>query len=254
MTSDNILELRSVSRHFGGVPAVAGVDLSARAGAITGLIGPNGAGKTTVVNLVSGFLHLTSGQVLLEGRNVSRSEAAVLARAGIARTYQNIRLIPDATVIENVLAGFHRHEVTGFWANALGLPRARAEAAKYLLEADTLLKRFQMTEFAGHRAGNLSYGHQRRIEIMRALATSPKLLLLDEPVAGMNDAEAGSLGEIFREIAADGVAILLIEHNIRLVSSICSYLYVLSSGRSICEGVPDEVFRDQRVIEAYLGA
>lgn len=247
------LELRDVARHFGGLPAVDGVNLSVPAGTITGLIGPNGAGKSTIVNLVTGFLYLTSGQVLLDGRDVSRQEAAELARSGIARTFQNIRLVAEATVLENVMAGFHRHEAAGFWANALGLPAARAETARIRTEAEALLRRFRMAELAQHRAGNLSYGHQRRIEMMRALATRPRLLLLDEPVAGMNDAEAADLGEIFREIAAEGVAVLLIEHNIRLVSSICSYLYVLSSGRLICEGDARTVFNDPVVIEAYLG-
>lgn len=254
VVSETVLELRDVSRKFGGVPAVDGVNLSVRAGTITGLIGPNGAGKTTLVNMVAGLLHLTGGQVLLEGRDVSRDEAAQLARAGVARTFQNIRLVPGATVLDNILAGFHRHEGAGFWPNVLGLPQARAEAAGFRAEAEALLERFRMKPFVQHLAGNLSYGHQRRIEMMRALAMKPKLLLLDEPVAGMNDVEAASLGEIFREIAADNVAVLLIEHNIRLVSSICSYLYVLSSGRLISEGQPDSVLRDKTVIEAYLGA
>jgi len=254
MAFASVLELRGVSRKFGGVPAVDGVNLSARAGTITGLIGPNGAGKTTVVNMVAGLLRLTEGQVLLDGTDVSRAEAAELAHAGVARTFQNIRLVPGATVLDNILAGFHRHEAAGFWPNVLGLRSARAEASAFRAEAERLLERFRMTQFAQHLAGNLSYGHQRRIEMMRALALRPKLLLLDEPVAGMNDVEAASLGEIFKEIAADNVAVLLIEHNIRLVSSICSYLYVLSSGRLISEGQPDAVLRDKTVIEAYLGA
>ena len=249
-----VLQLEGVSRHFGGVPAVDGVSLTVKAGTITGLIGPNGAGKTTVVNLVMGLLHLSAGRVLLAGEDVSRVEAADLARAGVARTFQNVRLVPHDTVLNNVLSGFHRHETAGLLANAFGLPSARAEASRHLDQGLALLKRFQMTQFAEHRASALSYGHQRRIEMMRALAMRPKLLLLDEPVAGMNDAEAASLGAIFREIADEGVAVLLIEHNMRFVSSICSYLYVLSSGRLISEGLPDAVLKDGKVIEAYLGA
>ncbi|HJS02370.1 MAG TPA: ABC transporter ATP-binding protein [Variovorax sp.] len=248
------LVLQDVARHFGGVPAVDKVSLQVPAGQITGLIGPNGAGKTTVVNLITGLLHLSSGKVLLDGRDVSREEAPDLARAGVARTFQNIRLVPDASVLENVVAGFHRHEKAGLWANLLGLPSARAEAKRMNERAMALLERFGMTALAEHRAGGLSYGHQRRIEMMRALATEPRLLLLDEPVAGMNDAEAESLAGIFRSVAASGVAVLLIEHNMRFVMSLCSHLYVLASGRLIAEGQPDAVGRDPMVVEAYLGA
>ena len=249
-----MLELQELARHFGGLPAVDGVSLQVPAGQITGLIGPNGAGKTTVVNLITGLLHLTSGRVLLDGRDVSKSEAPELARAGVARTFQNIRLVPDASVLENVMAGFHRHEKAGLWANLLGLPAARAEARQLKERALQLLERFDMAELAEHRAGGLSYGHQRRIEMMRALATNPRVLLLDEPVAGMNDAEAESLAGIFRKVADGGVAVLLIEHNMRFVMSLCSQLYVLASGRLIAQGQPEAVGRDPRVVEAYLGA
>jgi branched-chain amino acid transport system ATP-binding protein len=206
-----------------------------------------------VINLIMGIYHLTGGQVRLDGKDVSRLEASDLARAGVARTFQNIRLVQQATVLDNVLSGFHVHARTGFWANLLGLPSARAELAAHRSEAMALLERFEMADLAEHRAGNLSYGHQRRIEMMRALAMKPQLLLLDEPVAGMNDSEAASLGRIFSEVAAEGVSVLLIEHNMRFVTQICSYLYVLASGRLIAQGEPEAVLKNPVVVEAYLG-
>jgi branched-chain amino acid transport system ATP-binding protein len=248
------LRLDSVGRRFGGLPAVDGLSLSVQPGTITGLIGPNGAGKTTVVNLIMGILKLTAGRIVFNGQDVTQVEAADLARAGMARTFQNIRLVAEGTVLDNVLSGFHRHQCTGFWANLLGLPAARAEQVGHRREAMALLERFGMAPLAEHRAGTLSYGHQRRIEMMRALAMQPRLLLLDEPVAGMNDAEAASLGRIFREEADKGVAILLIEHNMRFVTQVCSHLYVSASGRLIAEGPTAAVLADPVVVEAYLGS
>jgi branched-chain amino acid transport system ATP-binding protein len=248
------LALHDVSRSFGGLPAVADLTLSAPAGRITGLIGPNGAGKTTVVNLITGLLKVGGGKILVGDDDMTEAEAPALARAGVARTFQNIRLIADGTVLDNVVAGFHRHETTGVLANLLGLPSSFAERRTLEKKAMDLLDRFGMTAYARHPAGSLSYGHQRRIEMMRALAMDPAVLLLDEPVAGMNDNEAYSLADIFRDVAAQGVAILLIEHNMRFVMSLCEHIYVLASGRLIAEGGPDAIGRDPKVIEAYLGS
>ena len=248
------LQLDQVGKRFGGLPAVEALSMTVRPGTITGLIGPNGAGKTTVINLIMGLLKLTSGRILFEGRDVSTLEAADLARAGIARTFQNIRLVTEGTVLDNVLSGFHVHQQTGFWANLLGLSSARAEQSSHRSQAMALLQRFGMAHLAEHRAGTLSYGHQRRIEMMRALAMKPRLLLLDEPVAGMNDAEAAELGHIFSQVAAEGVAILLVEHNMRFVTQVCSQLYVSASGKLIAQGKPAEVLADPAVIEAYLGS
>lgn len=248
------LQLDNVGKRFGGLPAVDGLSLSAPAGAITGLIGPNGAGKTTAINLIMGILKLTSGRILFNGKDVSTLEAADLARLGMARTFQNIRLVAEGTVLDNVLSGFHIHQQTGFWANLLGLKSARAEQAAQRAQAQALLEQFGMAHLAGHRAGTLSYGHQRRIEMMRALAMKPQLLLLDEPVAGMNDTEAAELGHIFSQVAASGVAILLVEHNMRFVTQICSRLYVSASGRLIAQGAPETVLANPVVIEAYLGS
>ncbi len=248
------LILEDVARSFGGLAAVDGVSLQAPAGRVTGLIGPNGAGKTTVVNLITGLLKLSRGRILVGERDLTQASASELAWAGVARTYQNIRLINDASVLDNVVAGFHRHERTGTLANLLGLPSARAERRRIEERAAVLLDRFGMMGLARHPAGSLSYGHQRRIEMMRALAMDPSVLLLDEPVAGMNDTEAASLAEIFRVVADQGVAILLIEHNMRFVMSLCEHLYVLASGRLIAAGDPDAVISNPRVVEAYLGS
>jgi len=241
-------------RKFGGLTAVAGISMDIPPGQVTGLIGPNGAGKTTVVNLISGLLKATEGTIRLGERDVTTADAVTLAKAGVARTFQNIRLIPHATALENVLAGFHLRERTGLLANLLALPAARRERADLEAEALALMQAFGMDRWAATQAGNLSYGHQRKIEMMRALALQPKVLLLDEPVAGMNDVEAAGLAETFRTVARQGVAILLIEHNMRFVMSLCDRIYVLASGRMIAEGEPDAVRNNPHVIEAYLGA
>jgi branched-chain amino acid transport system ATP-binding protein len=248
------LVLDNIARSFGGLRAVNGVSLTAASGRITGLIGPNGAGKTTVVNLITGLLKVTHGRILLGNQDVTEADATTLARAGVSRTFQNIRLIGAASVLDNIVAGFHRHETSGTLANLLGLPSAIRERRSLEARAEALLDRFGMATLAKHPAGSLSYGHQRRIEMMRALAMEPAVLLLDEPVAGMNDNEALGLADIFKSVARQGVAILLIEHNMRFVMSLCEHIYVLASGQLIAEGEPDAIGRNPKVIEAYLGA
>ena len=248
-----LLSLEGVSRSFGGLRAVSDVTLAVEAGRITGLIGPNGAGKTTLVNLIAGLLSLTAGRVSFDSADISALPPHQIARLGLARTFQNIRLLPEQTVLENVLIGFHAQERSGLLAALLGLPRMHAERTSLEHKAQALLQQFQMTAFTDSPAGGLSYGHQRRVEMMRALAASPRLLLLDEPVAGMNDVEAEGLGRIFRRLADNGMAVLLIEHNMRFVMSLCDTLYVLQSGALIAAGPPAAVARDPRVIDAYLG-
>ena len=248
-----LLSVEHVSRTFGGLRAVRDVTLEIEPGRITGLIGPNGAGKTTLVNLVAGLLALTSGRVTYHGTDISTLPPHEIARLGLARTFQNVRLLPEQSVIENVMIGCHAHETAGLVASLLGLPSARREHAAVIAKAQTLLRQFEMEEFAGYAAGTLSYGHQRRIEMMRALATEPQLLLLDEPVAGMNDVEAEALGRIFRRLASDGMGVLLIEHNMRFVMALCDSIYVLVQGALIAAGTPQEIARNQRVIDAYLG-
>jgi len=247
------LVLDNVSKHFGGVHAVSDFSMEVPPGRITGLIGPNGAGKTTAVNLITGMLTVTSGRILFDDWDLTQSPAFEAGRAGIVRTFQNIRLMAEASVIDNIMIGFHRHETASTFANLVGLPSSRRETQDLRDQARALLERFEMTEFADHAAGGLAYGHQRRVEMMRALAAEPKVLLLDEPVAGMNDVESAELSGIFRKLADDGMGILLIEHNIRFVTGMCSHVYVLDSGRMIASGTPDEVVADQAVITAYLG-
>jgi len=248
------LALDDVTKSFGGVTAVANLSLAIPAGRITGLIGPNGAGKTTVVNVITGIVPPTAGRVTVGEHDLTGASADAVARRGVARTFQNIRLLHDASVLDNVVIGFHRHEATSLVANLCGLPSAWRERAAFRARAQALLERFEMTRFADARADSLSYGHQRRVEMMRAIATAPEFLLLDEPVAGMNQVEADELGAIFRTLAEDGIGILLIEHNVGFVMDLCATIHVMNTGRLIAHGTADEVSRDPAVIEAYLGS
>lgn len=247
------LVLEDVNKNFGGVIASKNVNMHVPAGRITGLIGPNGAGKTTLINMITGMLSLSAGKVLFDGRDISTEPADKVARAGIGRTFQNIRLQKEASVLANVMVGFHRHESCSLISAILGLPSSRREDAQLREKAMGLLDRFDMVDHTDSPAGSLAYGHQRKVEMMRALATDPQLILLDEPVAGMNDVEALQLGQIFRRLADEGKAILLIEHNMRFVQELCDYVYVLDGGRLISEGKPRDVVADPAVIAAYLG-
>ena len=248
------LSLDRVSKSFGGVLAVDNVTLSVPAAAITGLIGPNGAGKSTVVNLVTGMLEVLSGVIQMGEVDITRLAPHRISRLGMARTFQNIRLLNSASVLENLVVGFHRHEQSGLMANILGLPSVSRERRDLVAKAHALLKRFDMERFAQLPAGELSYGHQRRVEMMRALASDPQFLLLDEPIAGMNDVEARQLGVIYKELAAAGIGILLIEHNVGFVAEYCDTIHVLNTGRLIAAGAPRDVLSNPEVIEAYLGS
>ena len=248
------LVIDAVSKNFGGVAAVSDIRMDVPPGRITGLIGPNGAGKTTLVNLITGILAVSGGSIRFGEQDLTRAPAHQVARAGITRTFQNIRLLTEASVIDNVMIGFYRRETSSAVASLLGLPSARRETASLRARALVLLERFGMAHLAEHEAGGLAYGHQRRVEMMRALASDPALILLDEPVAGMNDVEAGELGEIFAGLARAGMGVLLIEHNVRFVTSLCQHIYVLDSGRMIASGTPTDVVNNPAVITAYLGA
>lgn len=249
------LVLKGVSKRFGGLQAVSPFDMEIARGKITGLIGPNGAGKTTVVNLITGVFKLSQGSITFGDIDLTEAPRHEVARAGLARTYQTIRLLPDATVVANVMIGMYRHQNTSLISQLFGLPSSRAETRRFRDEVYHLLDRFGMTRYAQYPAGTLSYGDQRRVEMMRALALKPEVLLLDEPVAGINEVEAAKLGEIFRTLATEGkgLAILLIEHNMRFVTNLCDYVYVLDSGMLIAQGSSEQVVNDPVVIKAYLG-
>ncbi len=249
-----VLSLNKVSRRFGGVPGVQNFSMTAQPGRITGLIGPNGAGKTTVVNLITGLLKLAAGSITLDDRGIHELPPHQIARLGVARTFQNVRLLKEASVLDNILAGCRQEEGVPFYAQVLGLPAMRRARTASIARAHVLLAELGMGEHAYHLAGELSYGHQRRVEIMRALALEPVVLLLDEPVAGMNDPEAEELGHIFRKLATSGVAVLLIEHNMRFITAQCDEIYVLGAGELIDHGAPGKVLANPKVVEAYLGA
>lgn len=248
-----LLETRSLSMTFGGLRAVSSLNLSVEEGSLVGLIGPNGAGKTTVFNMISGLLHPSEGSILLSGEDTTRLPAYAVTRRGMARTFQNIRLFGDLTALENVKIAGHRHVRYGYGRALLHLGIDREEQRVHEAAMD-LLRVLGLAEKAHQIARNLPYGEQRLLEIARALATKPRLLLLDEPAAGMNPNETGDLMALIQRIRGDfDLTVLLIEHDMNLVMGICEHITVLDYGMTIAEGTPDEVRANPRVIKAYLG-
>jgi branched-chain amino acid transport system ATP-binding protein len=252
MNATPLLRVSGLAKHFQGLRAVDDVSFDVRRGELLGLIGPNGAGKSTLFNCIAGAIERTSGEVAFDGRSISGLHPGRIARLGIARTYQNLRIFPDITVFDNVSAG----AIGRIGASLLGalvppLGRRRDEAiAEATLDA---LERFDLAAFADQPAGNLAYGQKKLLEIARALSLQPTVLLLDEPAAGLNEAETIELSGRLRRLRDDGLTILLVEHDMPMVMRICDRIVVLESGRKIAEGVPSAIRADAAVRAAYLG-
>ena len=249
-----LLEAKALTRRFGGLVAVNNVSFSVNEGEIFGLIGPNGAGKTTLFNLVTGLIYPSDGQMLYRGNKISNLRPHQIAKKGIARTFQNIRLFADLSALENVMIAQHIHTKSGLFAGVLGLPPAPREEQKTRSRAFELLELVGLSDRADEKATNFPYGDQRRLEIARALALEPQILLLDEPAAGMNPSEKQQLSDFIRQIRDRfNLTILLIEHHVPLVMGLCDRIAVLNFGQLIAIGNPAEVKSDRAVIEAYLG-
>ncbi len=249
-----VLELQNITMQFGGVTAIDDLSFGVQTGEIYGLIGPNGAGKTTLFNIVTGNYTQTKGTVLFHNEELSGLKPNMIVQKGIARTFQNIRLFKSMSVLDNVLIGFHNQANYTYFESILRLPRYFMYEKNIKREAMDILERFGIAEYADTNASSMSYGNQRKVEIARALATNPKLLLLDEPAAGMNPNETEDLSQIILKIKKEyGLTVLLIEHDMKFVNNMCDKVLVLDYGEEIFEGKPADAIVDEKVVAAYLG-
>lgn len=253
MTQQVLLDVRDLSISFGGLTAVASVTLQVQQGEIVGIMGPNGSGKTTLFNLISGIYRPSRGSVRFGGTELVGRRPNEIARLGLVRTFQNLRLFNQMTVLENVLVGGHLHVGLGVVDVLLGTGRLRRRESQVRTHVLECLELVGVRQRANDLVGNLSYGDQRRVEIARALAASPRLLLLDEPSAGMNPQETMELGRLIQRLNRSGLSIILIEHNVGMVMRVCHRIVAMESGRVIAAGTPDEIRRHPEVIRAYLG-
>ncbi len=254
LDSDCPLRMLKCTIQFGGLIAVNELDMSVRQGEIYGLIGPNGAGKTTIFNLLTGVYRPTTGEIYFEDHRIDGLKSYEIARRGVSRTFQNIRLFPSMTVLENVMTACHRHARQTLTDAVLRLPRFERDEREHRKFAMELLEIFDLARFQDEGGTSLPYGNQRRLEIVRALATRPQLLLLDEPAAGMNPSEQEDLMGLIKQIRDRfGLTILLVEHNMKVVMGVCDRIQVVDYGKSIALGRPEEIKNNPKVIEAYLG-